>query len=115
MARSAALFTPTAFFTSFINHFNWPVYQPVYLTSSIWCFTKPDLLAGVCNSKPTTRNQNLRLETLFPTPLKHNHHRINHNLHIHGEGHVFDVEDVVLEAVDHLIDVFGVAVFDLTP
>ena len=55
------------------------------------------------------------LKKLLPFSLKQNKYRIKQDFKIQGERHVFDVQQIEFQALNHLVYVGSVAVFDLSP
>ena len=52
---------------------------------------------------------------LFPPALQNNQDGVGHNFKIHGKRHVFDIQNVVFQALDHLINIGGITKFYLSP
>ena len=68
--------------------------------------TIASLLRGLENFRPAS----VKIATLFVKP-----EALKEDFEIHCERHVFDVEYVVFQALDHLIHVFRITVFHLAP
>ena len=57
----------------------------------------------------------IRNSLLFPPALDHDEHRIDQDLHVDTQRHVFNINDVIFKALHHLVDILRVSIFDLPP
>ena len=67
------------------------------------------------NSFYYSQSARLKTSNLYPLPLNDSENGVNHNLEVDIQRHVIEIYQIVFHAADHLVDIFGIAIFYLTP